>query len=72
VGSICHAGLVLISAGVVSGGRATGSKGIKDDLISAGATWVDEPAFRDGDIVWGRVVADIPAYLRVLVAALAG
>jgi len=70
VGSICHAGLVLISAGIVDGHRATGSMGIKDDLINAGATWVDEPAFRDGRIVWGRVVADIPAYVRELMAAL--
>ena len=72
VGSICHAGLVLISADIVRGHRATGSKGVKDDLINAGATWVDEPAFRDGNIIWGRVVADIPAYLRELVKALTG
>lgn len=71
VASICHAGLVLISAGILDGRRATGSKGIKDDLINAGATWVDEPAFRDGNIVWGRVVADIPDFCRELVAALA-
>ena len=70
VGSICHAGLVLISAGIVRGRRATGSQGIKDDLVNAGATWVDEAAFRDGNIVWGRVVADIPAYCRELLAAL--
>lgn len=70
IGAICHAGLVLISAGIVQGQRATGSLGIKDDLINAGATWVDEPAFRDGNLVWGRVVADIPAYCRELVAAL--
>lgn len=70
VGSICHAGLVLISADIVRGGRATGSQGIKDDLINAGATWVDEPAFRDGNIVWGRVVADIPDYVRELMIAL--
>jgi len=70
VASICHAGLVLISAGVVEGHRTTGSKGIKDDLINAGGTWVDEPAFRDGNQVWGRVVADIPAFCRELVAAL--
>jgi protease I len=70
VGSICHAGLVLISAGIVRGHRATGSKGIKDDLINAGAVWVDEAAFREGNMVWGRVVEDIPDYLRELVAAL--
>lgn len=70
IGIICHGGLVAISAGIVKGCRATGSLGIKDDLVNAGATWVDEPAFREGNQVWGRVVADIPAFCRDLVAAL--
>jgi len=70
VGLICHAGLVGISAGIVAGHRATGSRGIQDDLVNAGATWVDEPAFRDGNLVWGRVVEDIPAFCRELVAAI--
>jgi protease I len=68
IGIICHAGSVAISAGIV-GARATGSLGIKDDLVNAGAEWVDEPAFRDGTLVWGRVVADIPDFTRELVAA---
>ncbi len=72
IGIICHGGLVPISAGILKGRRATGSLGIKDDLINAGATWVDEPAFRDGNLVWGRVVADIPDFCRELVAALIG
>ncbi len=67
IGLICHAGLVGISAGIVAGKRATGSLGIKDDLVNAGATWVDEPAFNDGNIVWGRVVDDIPDFCRELV-----
>jgi protease I len=71
VAMICHAGLVGISAGIVRGHRSTGSLGIKDDLLNAGATWVDEPAFRDGNLVWGRVVPDIPFFCRELVAALA-
>ena len=71
VGIICHGGLVAISAGIVDGARATGSTGIKDDLINAGATWVDEAAFRDGNLVWGRVVPDIPDFCRELVDALA-
>lgn len=70
VGSICHGGWVLISAGVVRGHRATGSSAIKDDLTNAGATWVDEAAFRDGNLVWGRVVEDIPAFCRELIAAI--
>jgi protease I len=72
IGAICHAGWVPISAGVVRGHKATGSIAIKDDLQNAGATWVDEPAFRDGNIVWGRVVDDIPEFCRELVTALAG
>jgi protease I len=71
VGIICHGGLVAISAGIVEGASATGSLGIKDDLVNAGATWTDKAAFREGNLVWGRVVADIPDFCRELVAALA-
>ncbi len=70
IGIICHGGLVAISAGIINGRRATGSLGIKDDLVNAGATWVDEAAFRDGNLVWGRIVADIPAFCRELVGSL--
>ncbi len=70
VAAICHAGLVLISAGIVKGHKSTGSLGIKDDLVNAGAEWVDAPAFRDGNLVWGRVVEDIPDFCRELVKAL--
>ena len=71
VGIICHGGLVAISAGIVDGVSATGSLGIKDDLENAGATWVDKPAFREGNLVGGRVVPDIPDFCRELVASLA-
>lgn len=72
IGIICHGGLIAISAGIVGSGRpVTGSLGIRDDLVNAGGRWVDEPAFRDGNLVWGRVVDDIPAFERELVALLA-
>lgn len=70
VAAICHGGLVLISAGIVRGHKATGSEGIKDDLINAGAEWIDQAAFRDGNLIWGRVVKDIPDFCRELVQAL--
>jgi protease I len=70
VALICHAGLVGISAGIVKGHDATGSEGIKDDLVNAGARWKDVPALRSGNQVWGRVVADIPAFCHALVQAL--
>lgn len=70
IGIICHGGLVAISAGIMKGRRATGSLGIKDDILNAGGSWVDQPAFREGHLVWGRVVADIPDFCRELVQAL--
>lgn len=70
LGFICHAGWVAISAGIMAGRPATGSEGIRDDIVNAGGIWRDEPAFRDGNRVWGRVVADIPLYNRHLVQAL--
>jgi len=72
IGLICHAGLVGISAKIVHGLEATGSLGIKDDLENAGCTWVDKPAFRSENIVWGRVVEDIPDFCRELVEAISG
>ncbi len=70
IGIICHGGLIPISAGIMKGRRATGSLGIKDDIVNAGGTWEDVPAFREGNLVWGRVVADIPDFCRELVQAL--
>jgi protease I len=71
IGVICHGGSIAVSAGIIkTGQRATGSLGIKDDLVNAGAVWADESAFREGNQVWGRVVADIPDFCRELVKAL--
>ena len=70
MGFICHAGWVAASAGICKGKRVTGTTGLKDDMENAGAIWVDEPAFREENLVWGRVVADIPDFCRELVNAL--
>ncbi len=71
IGTICHGGWVPISAGILKGRKATGSIGIKDDITNAGGIWVNEAAFREGNMVWGRVVEDIPDFCRELVAAFA-
>ena len=71
VGIICHGGSTAVSAGIIKKGqRVTGSIGIKDDLVNVGGVWTDEAAFREGNQVWGRVVADIPDFNRELVKAL--
>lgn len=70
IATICHGGWVPISAGIMRGRKATGTTAIKDDITNAGGIWVDAPAFREGNMVWGRVVADIPDFCRELIAAL--
>ena len=62
VAAICHGGWIPISAGVYRGIRVTGSPGIKDDLVNAGAEWVDAPTVTDGNIVSARVPKDLPAF----------
>lgn len=62
--AICHGGWIPISAGVYQGIRVTGSPGIKDDLINAGATWEDTPVVIDKHHVTSRKPDDLPAFCR--------
>jgi len=71
IGAICHAGWVLCSAGIVRGRTVTSVPAIKDDMINAGANWVDREVVRDGNLVTSRVPADLPAFCRTLIEALA-
>ncbi len=72
VAFICHAGWVPISAGILKGKRVTGVRAIKDDLVNAGATFVDEPAVVDGNLVSSRTPADLPAFLPAIIKAMGG
>lgn len=72
VASICHGPWIPISAGIVRGRRMTSSLGIRDDLVNAGATWVDEAAVVDGRMVSARVPSDLPAFAQAMLAVLAG
>lgn len=64
---ICHAGWVLISAGILRGRRATSTVGIRDDMTNAGAIWVDEPLVVDGNLVSSRTPADLPVFGKGMV-----
>lgn len=70
IGQICHAGWVLSSAGILKGRTVTSTPGIKHDLMYAGATWVNVPAVRDGNIISARRPPDLPDYLPLLIEAL--
>jgi protease I len=67
IGFICHAGWVLISAGILKGRRATSTVGIRDDMVNAGATWVDEALVRDGNLISSRTPADLHVFAKAMV-----
>jgi protease I len=71
VAAICHGGWIPISAGVYRGVRVTGSPGIKDDLMNAGAIWEDTPVVIDRHFVSSRKPADLPAFMGAIVELLA-
>jgi protease I len=64
VAAICHGGWIPISARVYRGVRVTGSPGIKDDLINAGALWEDAPVVVDRHFVSSRKPDDLPEFCR--------
>jgi len=66
VAAICHGGWIPISAGVYHGIRVTGSPGIKDDLINAGAVWEDAAVVVDRHFVSSRKPDDLPDFCRAI------
>ena len=70
VAAICHGPWLLISAGIVKGRKVVSYAPVKDDLVNAGAQFVDVPAVRDGNIVTGRVPDDLPEFCQEIIKAL--
>ena len=68
--AICHGPWVLISAGIMAGKQATGYVAVRDDLVNAGAKYIDCPAVRDGNILTGRVPDDLPEFCQEIILAL--
>lgn len=70
VAMICHAGWVGISAGIVNGKQVTSTTSIRDDLVNAGANWVDAENVQDGNLITSRGPKDLPAFCQKIIAAL--
>lgn len=71
VAFICHAGWVPISAGILRGRTVTSVSAIKDDMVNAGARWIDEEVVVDGNLISSRTPPDLPAFCREMIGALA-
>jgi protease I len=70
IAAICHAGWMLISAGVAKGRTMTCFSSIKEDVINAGAKYVDKSVVIDRNLITSRFPADLPDFCRELIAAL--
>ena len=65
VAAICHGPWVLCSAhGLLRGRKATSFFAIKDDVVNAGAHWVDEEVVVDNNLVTSRKPEDLPAFCK--------
>jgi len=71
VAAVCHGGWIPISAGVYRGVQVTGSPGIKDDLINAGAIWQDKSVVVDRHFVSSRKPDDLPCFCKGILEVLA-
>ena len=70
IAAICHAGWMLVSAGVLKGKKATCFFALKDDLVNAGANYVDEEVVKDGKLITSRKPDDLPAFCREMIKLL--
>ena len=70
IGAICHAGWVLCSADVLRGKTVTCFSAIRDDVVNAGATYVDREVVRDGNLITSRTPDDLPAFMRTFIETL--
>jgi protease I len=63
VAVICHGAWLLVSAGLVQGRTLTSWPSLKDDIVNAGGTWVNEEVHVDGMLISSRKPDDIPAFV---------
>jgi protease I len=70
VAAICHAGWMLASAKILRGKTVTSFFAIKDDLIHAGAQWIDQEVVVDGNLITSRKPDDLPAFMKAVIEAL--
>jgi protease I len=69
VAAICHGPWVLCSTQALKGRKATCFFAIKDDVINAGATYVDAEVVRDGNLITSRKPDDLPAFMVAIAQA---
>src|SRR3954468_3420383 len=72
IASLCHGPWVLASAGLLQGRTLTSWPGVRDDLVNAGATWLDQEVVRDGNLVTSRGPQDLKPFVQEVIKHFAG
>jgi len=72
IAAICHAGWMLISAGIIKGRKATSYFAIKDDMKNAGAMWENSEVVVDKNLITSRTPDDLPVFMKTFLSALNG
>lgn len=67
VAAICHAGWVCVSAGILKGRTATCFSAIKDDVINAGAKYIDKEVVVDKNLITSRNPYDLPRFCKEII-----
>lgn len=64
IAAICHGPWMLASCCDLKGREVTSFYSIKDDLVNAGAKWVDKEVVVDGNLITSRNPNDLPAFIK--------
>ena len=72
IASLCHGPWVLASAGLLKGRTLTSWPGVRDDVVNAGATWLDEEFVRDGTLATSRGPQDLIPFTKGIKQLFAG
>lgn len=67
IASLCHGPWLLSSAGVLGGRTVTSWPGIRDDMVNAGATWLNQKVVADGNLVTSRGPQDLPFFVSSMI-----
>lgn len=70
IAAICHAGWMLVSADILRNRKVTSFFAIRDDMVNAGAEWIDEPVVIDGNLITSRKPDDMVLFLPAIIQAL--
>jgi protease I len=72
IATLCHGPWLLSSAGLTKGRTMTSWPGVRDDMVNAGATWLDRPVVRDGNWLTSRGPQDLVPFVKALIDHFAG